>query len=204
MSDRPAPVSFLPKQRHRRRRRPQGAPRPPHLPRRASPSTPPQGAPPPPYLPLLTSLSPHLAVRDSWARVYLARGCAAAIQSGAIAGDIGAGARGEVFWEALQLLALADPSDTVAYEAIRDMFGAPLPRCGCVGARGMCTHLWPHVDGVHDWAGGQGRRRACGTGDERACVELWEAVWMCVELCGAAAADPSICRPLSSTDDCRP
>lgn len=52
-----------------------------------------------------------LTLRDTWARVYLARGCAAAIQSGHIAGDLhGAGA---VFWEALQLLAIADPSDLV-------------------------------------------------------------------------------------------
>ncbi|KAG1666846.1 hypothetical protein FOA52_009470 [Chlamydomonas sp. UWO 241] len=70
----------------------------------------------------------HLNLRDTWARVYLARGCAAVIQSGAVAGDIGAGARGEVFWDALQFLALSDPSDTVAFEAIRAMFGAPFPR----------------------------------------------------------------------------
>uniref|UniRef100_A0A7S0WTL6 SH3 domain-containing protein n=1 Tax=Chlamydomonas leiostraca TaxID=1034604 RepID=A0A7S0WTL6_9CHLO len=66
-----------------------------------------------------------LNLRDTWARVYLARGCATAIQSGHVAGDIsGAGA---VFWEALVLLALADPSELVGMEAVKAMFGAPPP-----------------------------------------------------------------------------
>ncbi|GIL76658.1 hypothetical protein Vretifemale_6217 [Volvox reticuliferus] len=68
----------------------------------------------------------HLNLRDTWARVYLARACAAVIQSGHIAGDVGD--RGAVFWQALLLLAVADPSERVALEAIRAMFGAPYPR----------------------------------------------------------------------------
>ena len=35
---------------------------------------------------------------------------------------------GSIFWEALQFLALADPSEMVAMEAIRAMHGAPPPR----------------------------------------------------------------------------
>ncbi|GLI65416.1 hypothetical protein VaNZ11_008982, partial [Volvox africanus] len=68
----------------------------------------------------------HLNLRDTWARVYLARACAAVIQSGHIAGDVAD--RGAVFWQALLLLAVADPSERVALEAIRAMFGAPYPR----------------------------------------------------------------------------
>ncbi|KXZ43569.1 hypothetical protein GPECTOR_87g432 [Gonium pectorale] len=74
----------------------------------------------------------HLNLRDTWARVYLARGCAAAIQSGHIAGDVSG--RGAVFWSALQLLALADPSERVALEAVRAMFGAPAPRATSAAA----------------------------------------------------------------------
>ncbi len=45
-----------------------------------------------------------------------------------------------MFWEALQLLALADPSDLVALEAIRAMFGAPSPRAESLKKRaaGRC------------------------------------------------------------------
>ena len=35
---------------------------------------------------------------------------------------------GSVFWEALQYLALADPSEMVAMEAIRAMHGAAYPK----------------------------------------------------------------------------
>ena len=48
------------------------------------------------------------------------------IQSGHIAGDIKG--RGEVYWQALILLALSDPSDLVAMETVKAMFGAPLPK----------------------------------------------------------------------------
>ena len=67
-----------------------------------------------------------LNLKDTWSRVYLARGCASVIQSGHIAGDIGG--RGEVYWQSLLLLSLSDPSDLVAMEAIKAMFGAPLPK----------------------------------------------------------------------------
>ena len=43
-----------------------------------------------------------------------------------LAGDLSG--RGAVFWEALQVLALADPSELVAMEAMRAMLGAPYPR----------------------------------------------------------------------------
>lgn len=68
-----------------------------------------------------------LNLRDTWSRIYLARASAAVIQSGYIAGDLSSSS-GAVFWEALQVLALADSSDLVALEAIRSMFGAPYPK----------------------------------------------------------------------------
>ncbi|KAG2489163.1 hypothetical protein HYH03_012389 [Edaphochlamys debaryana] len=74
----------------------------------------------------------HLNLRDTWARVYLARACAAVIQSGHIAGDVGG--RGAVFWQALLLLATADPSERVALEAVRALFGAPYPRASSAAA----------------------------------------------------------------------
>ncbi|EFJ44601.1 hypothetical protein VOLCADRAFT_121307 [Volvox carteri f. nagariensis] len=42
--------------------------------------------------------------------------------------------RGAVFWQALVLLAVADPSERVALEAIRAMFGAPYPRATTAAA----------------------------------------------------------------------
>ncbi|KAG2422978.1 hypothetical protein HXX76_015649 [Chlamydomonas incerta] len=74
----------------------------------------------------------HLNLRDTWARVYLARACAAVIQSGHIAGDVSG--RGAVFWQALLLLAVADPAERVALEAIRALFGAPYPRATSAAA----------------------------------------------------------------------
>ncbi|GFR45403.1 hypothetical protein Agub_g6778, partial [Astrephomene gubernaculifera] len=73
-----------------------------------------------------------LTLRDTWARVYLARACAAAIQSGHIAGDVAG--RGSTFWQALVLLAVADPCERVALEAVRAMFGAPYPRAASAAA----------------------------------------------------------------------
>jgi len=67
-----------------------------------------------------------LNLRDPWARIYLARACAAVIQSPHVAGDLHGS--GEYFWEALQFMALADSNDMVAMEAIRAMFGAPYPK----------------------------------------------------------------------------
>jgi hypothetical protein len=94
-------------------------------------STPGASAPP-----TVMRLQPEglLNLKDTWARVYLARGCAAVIQSGHIAGDLAG--KGETFWAALQLLALADPSELVAMEAIRAMFGAPYPRPETLKKRG--------------------------------------------------------------------
>ncbi|KAG2426715.1 hypothetical protein HYH02_014755 [Chlamydomonas schloesseri] len=74
----------------------------------------------------------HLNLRDTWARVYLARACAAVIQSGHIAGDVAG--RGAVFWQALLLLAVADPAERVSLEAIRALFGAPYPRATSAAA----------------------------------------------------------------------
>ena len=72
-----------------------------------------------------------------------------------LAGDLSG--RGAVFWEALQVLALADPSELVAMEAMRAMLGAPYPRAeasirkrtgGCGHSVNMCGRgcapCWGH------------------------------------------------------------
>ncbi|MEW5302150.1 MAG: hypothetical protein WDW36_004959 [Sanguina aurantia] len=78
---------------------------------------------PPPKFSRHSANAQSLNLKDPWARCYLARGCAAAIQSGHIAGDLTG--RGAVFWEALVAMAAYDPSDMVALTAISAMFGAP-------------------------------------------------------------------------------
>eukprot|EP00198_Chlamydomonas_reinhardtii_P004872 XP_001694208.1 predicted protein [Chlamydomonas reinhardtii] len=52
--------------------------------------------------------------------------------SGHIAGDVSG--RGAVFWQALLLLAVADPAERVSLEAIRALFGAPYPRATSAAA----------------------------------------------------------------------
>ena len=42
--------------------------------------------------------------------------------------------RGAVFWQALLLLAVADPAERVSLEAIRALFGAPYPRATSAAA----------------------------------------------------------------------
>lgn len=42
---------------------------------------------------------------------------------------------GEVFWDALVLMVVSDPNEVVAMEAVKAMFGAPLPQSGSIKKR---------------------------------------------------------------------
>lgn len=69
-----------------------------------------------------------LNLKDPWARIYLTRGCAEVLHSGAIAGELdGVGAP---FWQALLIVACCDESISASLSAIRSLAGAAVPQVG--------------------------------------------------------------------------
>jgi len=83
------------------------------------------GAPVPPPKVVRQEQEASLNLWCVHSRMYLARGCASSLQSGFIGGDVRGS--GDVFWRSLILMLICDPSNLVALECIRNMFGAPHP-----------------------------------------------------------------------------